>query len=322
MPKISVVVPIYKVEKYLRHCVDSILSQTFTNFELILVDDGSPDDCGKICDEYAKTDKRIVVIHQENGGLSDARNTGIEWALANSDSEWLTFVDSDDWIDKNFLKILLNMVLKNGVDVGVCNFSRISDVTETEIKEEYIAQKWNVEEFFTQKNLNFTVAWGKLYKKSLLSAIRYPKGKIHEDEFVTYKLLFRCPYIMFTEAPLYNYFVNSESIMGTTWTPKHLVALEAFEERLVFFHQNGRKDLYNWQLEHYLFYLCDCCKKLEKNSQYKKYRYPTKKRLRKILKELEKSTHSKLSQEKRWIYDIAYPSERKIYWIIKGIISK
>ena len=103
MPQISVIVPVYKVEPYLRRCVDSILGQTFTDFELILVDDGSPDNCPAICDEYARKDTRVHVIHQENGGLSAARNAGIDWAFANSDSQWLTSVDSDEWVHPEML---------------------------------------------------------------------------------------------------------------------------------------------------------------------------------------------------------------------------
>lgn len=108
MPTISVIVPVYKVEPYLNRCVDSILRQTYQDFELILVDDGSPDRCGEICDEYARQDSRIHVIHKENGGLSDARNAGIDWVEANSDSRWLIFADSDDWVHPELLARLLD----------------------------------------------------------------------------------------------------------------------------------------------------------------------------------------------------------------------
>ena len=110
MPKISVIVPIYKVEKYLNRCVDSILHQTFTDFELILVDDGSPDNCGKMCDEYAEKDSRVVVIHKKNGGLSDARNKGLDWVFANSNSEYVVFIDSDDYIDERYLELLYKSI--------------------------------------------------------------------------------------------------------------------------------------------------------------------------------------------------------------------
>ena len=106
MPEISVIVPVYKVEQFIHRCVDSILLQSFYDFELILVDDGSPDQCGAICDAYAAADNRIHVIHQKNGGLSAARNTGIDYVMANSKSHWLTFVDSDDWLHPDFLKVL------------------------------------------------------------------------------------------------------------------------------------------------------------------------------------------------------------------------
>ena len=119
MPQISVIVPVYKVEDCLNRCVDSILKQSFSDFELILIDDGSPDQCGAICDEYAKKDNRIVVIHQNNGGLSAARNAGIDWAFANSQSEWLTFIDSDDWVHPEYLERLLNAAITQNVSISV-----------------------------------------------------------------------------------------------------------------------------------------------------------------------------------------------------------
>ena len=117
VPEVSVIVPIYNVELYLSRCIDSILAQTFTDFELILVDDGSPDKCGEICDKYAAQDKRIHVIHKENGGLSDARNAGIEWTLNNTSCLWITFVDSDDWVHPEYLEILYK-VCKDFLDLG------------------------------------------------------------------------------------------------------------------------------------------------------------------------------------------------------------
>ena len=122
MPVISVIVPIYKVEPYLRKCIDSVLAQTFTDFELILVDDGSPDNCGAICDEYAAKDDRIRVIHQENRGLSAARNAGIDWAFAHSDSQWLTFIDSDDIVAPDFLAKMISATEQAHADLCVCDF--------------------------------------------------------------------------------------------------------------------------------------------------------------------------------------------------------
>ena len=122
MAKISIVVPVYKVEKYLYRCVKSILEQTFFDFDLVLVDDGSPDSCGELCDEYAATDKRIQVIHQKNGGLSAARNSGIELCLKNSDSEWITFIDSDDWVHPRYLELLYEAAIETGLSAVLVNF--------------------------------------------------------------------------------------------------------------------------------------------------------------------------------------------------------
>ena len=128
MPKISIVVPVYKVEKYLQRCVASLLEQSFTSFDLILVDDGSPDLCGKICDQYAEKDNRIHVIHQKNGGLSAARNSGIDWSISNSDSGWITFVDSDDWVDPQYLECLYNAVKLYKTNISICAYKETADV--------------------------------------------------------------------------------------------------------------------------------------------------------------------------------------------------
>ena len=126
MPKISVIVPVYKVEKYLNRCVDSILAQTLSDFELILVDDGSPDNCGIICDDYQSKDNRVVVIHKENGGLSDARNKGIERALTNGESEWITFIDSDDYVNERYLELLFSAAINNQVDLSCCGLKKFN----------------------------------------------------------------------------------------------------------------------------------------------------------------------------------------------------
>ena len=124
MPLVSVIVPVYKVEAYLHRCVDSILNQSYSDLELILVDDGSPDRCGEICDAYAAQDNRVHVIHQENGGLSAARNAGMDWMMAHSDAQWLTFVDSDDWIHRDYLKTLMGMIQRDKTKLAMCLLER------------------------------------------------------------------------------------------------------------------------------------------------------------------------------------------------------
>lgn len=243
MPIISVIVPVYKVEQYIHRCINSILEQSFADFELILIDDGSPDNCGTICDEYAKVDNRVRVIHQENGGLSAARNTGIDWVMQNSGSEWITFVDSDDWVKNNYLERLFEAVQKYGSKVSVGDFKKVSD-TETVKNFETEIIEINPEELWISNRANATVAWGKLYGKNLFEEIRYPIGRIHEDEFVTYKLLFPLEKIAYVQECLYMYFQNDEGIMNTSWSLKRLDALDAFEEQLKFFKKGKFKQVF------------------------------------------------------------------------------
>ncbi|MCI7737040.1 MAG: glycosyltransferase [Clostridiales bacterium] len=245
MPTISVIVPVYKVELYLRRCIDSILGQTFTDFELILVDDGSPDNCGAICDEYAQKDLRVHVIHQENRGVSAARNAGIDWAFAHSDSEWISFVDSDDWVHPKMLECLMNATMEHNVMLSVCGYVE-TDGEVPEIQAAQLdAQTWFPENFFILKNGNAIIPWGKLYKKRLFEKQRFPEGRIHEDEFATYKVLFACRSIAAISAPLYYYFKNSDSITKSGWTPKRFDKLDALDEQADFFRMNGFKHAYD-----------------------------------------------------------------------------
>ena len=236
MPEISVIVPVYKVEKYLCRCIDSILAQTFTDFELILVDDGSPDKCGEICEEYAKKDQRVHVIHQENGGLSAARNTGIDWAFANSDSEWITFIDSDDWVHLEYLELLYKTATVLKVKISITGF----EVVEAEnqmVEGVQVAtfQQYKPDAFWLHNRETATIACAKLYFRELLRNIRYPLGKINEDEFTTYKLLFACEEIAFISPKLYFYRQRSGSIMKSEWTIKRLDAIDAFKEQFEYF---------------------------------------------------------------------------------------
>ncbi|MBO4897376.1 MAG: glycosyltransferase family 2 protein [Clostridia bacterium] len=259
MPKISVIVPVYKVEKYIHRCIDSILNQTFSDFELILVDDGSPDNCGRICDEYAECDDRIKVIHKENGGLSDARNAGIDWAFKNSGSEWLTFIDSDDWVHEKYLELLFAAASENGVSLSSCGHKPLKDISETENIIENDDVIIDSPENMFQKGLeyteyNFTTAWGRLYKKDLFEKIRYPKGRLHEDELTTYKLIYQCDKIAVIKAPLYYYFQNAEGIMSQKDSPAKMSdRLTGVLEQIDFFYKNGFPVSFGVAIKHYAF---------------------------------------------------------------------
>lgn len=247
MPIISVIVPVYKVEAYLDRCVQSILDQTYTDFELILVDDGSPDNCGTMCDAWAKKDSRIRVIHKENGGLSDARNAGIDIARG----QYLSFVDSDDYIHPKMLEALYAGVTEHSLPVSVCGY------TETEGEplpepSDLEAVVWNAQEFYLERCVNATVAWGKLYAADCFATLRYPKGKIHEDEFLTYKILFEHPSIAVVDCPLYGYFRNGAGITKSRWNPKHLQELQAVEEQCAYFKRHGLANVYRKRARDYI----------------------------------------------------------------------
>lgn len=282
---ISVIVPVYNVENYLRKCIDSILNQTFDDFELILVDDGSPDNCGTICEEYSKKDSRIIVIHKTNGGLSDARNAGLDWVFKYSESEWITFVDSDDWIHPKYLELLYSTAVNYSVSVSVCNSVEITcrDISYDIIKESPCIKILNFENNYSN---GFVHAWGKLYTKDAFKDLRYPVGIIHEDLFVTYRILFRYNQFAYIDKVLYLYFNNKEGISHSSWNLKRMDEFKGYDEQLAFLKKNKLNKPYNVCLERYLFRISEVLdKELTNLSAGKKREYEKilKKKMRKIL---------------------------------------
>lgn len=319
MSSISVIVPVYKVEKYLNRCVDSILNQTFTDFEVILVDDGSPDACPQICEEYAQKDPRVHVLHQKNGGLSAARNAGIDWAFANSNSQWLTFVDSDDWIHPRTLEALLNAAQDNHVDVSICGFQKTNG-EEVGVSNDLPVQLWSPEDFYVKYIVNVAVAWGKLYKKECFSSIRYPVGKLHEDEFVTYKILFSCEEIAFVDAPFYAYFQNPMGTMLSLWTPNRLAAIDALLEQIAFFESYHYEKARLRAAKRMLQTIVDnlvLAKGVEDKSSTTYLRNLLKKQIKSYKKELGLSPGKTC-----YFYEAAYPGLMKLYWYGVAALKK
>lgn len=227
---VSIIVPVYNVEKYLKKCLDSIIKQTYENLEIILVDDGSTDSSGIICDEYALKDDRIKVIHKKNGGLSDARNVGID----NANGSYLCCIDSDDYVDEEMIQRLYNSVIANGADMSICNFLEVDDNGIVLPKEQSGIMGDGVlykNEFYSPSNIKyftvFTVAWNKLYKREIFDDIRYPYGKIHEDEFVVHKIFDKCNVISCVEKPMYYYLQRSNSIAHSKFSVRKLDLAEA-----------------------------------------------------------------------------------------------
>lgn len=245
---ISVVVPIYRVEKYLRTCVESILCQTYKNIEVILVDDGSTDNCPRICDSFAEADRRIKVIHKRNGGLSDARNIGI----TQSKGKYISVIDADDFVENTYLQTLLNLLKKTGSDIAVCNYQMFSDnglqinyLCKSEKIEVFDDKQQIMRNFFNNKCGITVVAWNKLYKRYLFNEIEYPKGKNYEDEATTYRLFYKAKKVVYTNTPLYYYLQRQDSIMGEKMGMKNLVAFEALDGAIQFYEENNENYLRN-----------------------------------------------------------------------------
>ena len=247
---ISVIVPVYNTEKFLNRCVDSILNQTYKDLEILLVDDGSTDKSSTICEEYASLDKRIKVIHRENGGLSAARNTGIE----NAKGEYFLFLDSDDEILPTMLEELLFVLEKAEADIAVCDFYQIiegqtqDNIEVTDIFDKNLIGtirvyegKKKMEQIYTN-NLITVVQWNKLFKRKIFDDIRFPEGKLHEDEFVIHKELFAADKVAYIDRKLHLYYRHEESISYNPSAKNVSNVLEAFEDRMNFLEKEAYED--------------------------------------------------------------------------------
>lgn len=250
-PLISIIVPIYNVESYLERCVVSLQNQTYSPVEIILVDDGSPDRCGAICDEFAAKDDRIRVIHKPNGGLSDARNAGIDAAQGS----YLAFIDSDDYIHPQMMEILYKNITEAGADLSMCDIKNAYTLDAEYFDFDNTTRLYTnmeaLQELFTYYCQIFVMVCNKLYRKEAFAEFRFAKGKIHEDEFLTYKILHHSPKIVFSTARLYYYYQSPNSIMRSQFSEKRLQYAEAMEERLAYFEENKLNQFYNLTLQKY-----------------------------------------------------------------------
>lgn len=346
---VSVIVPIYMVEPYLKRAVDSIRNQTYQNLEIILVDDGSKDQCGGICDDYAKADNRIVVIHKENGGLSDARNAGLDIARG----EYIMFVDSDDYIASDCVETLLGCLKEHDADVSMCSYA-VTDSTEFDEsifaagrnneKEKKQSKEWKIKtdnhksdgheydgsvEICDRRKLlsnlydanhrdatYFIVSWNKIYKASLWDGIRFPKGKIHEDEATTYKIYDRARKGVYLHRPLYGYFTAPDSITRARFNIKRLQWMDALDDRIAYF-ENKLTESQNIEELDFLQDQIACAKRARADAAIHYY-YPLKDELpmeRDAAKRLKKYVYQEWKNEKRpgyLIFSLSAPLYRLI----------
>ena len=238
-PIVSIIIPVYKVEKYLRNCIESVLAQTYENWEMILVDDGSPDECPAICDEYAARDSRVTALHQQNAGQSSARNRALDCPPK---GDFVTFLDSDDFWHKDYLKNLVELALTYDAEIAQCGYVCGTENSYPKLKGKISIETYDNHSIFLSERANI-VMWGKLFKKHIFENIRMPVGLYNEDDWTTWKLYYRAKNIVVTTKPLYYYTENPISTMARLGKKPDLRFTNAYDERIGFFVQTGEKDL-------------------------------------------------------------------------------
>ena len=269
---ISVIIPVYNVARYLGKCVDSVLNQTYTNLEIILVNDGSTDISPELCNEYAALDSRVKVLHQANAGLSAARNKGLSMASG----EIIYFLDSDDYIVREALEMLYQNMKKYQADISIGNFVRVEEGEEEYISdiaaEAFCAEGeevlWNI--YRDDLKGCSVIACGKLYRKELWDSLRFPEGKCHEDEYVAHYLLGNACRVAYVLRPLYCYLIRKNSITEQTYNLKRLDAGEAFADRVRYFRELGYEALANRAMEVYLWWIIESYCKIWKYLKHEK----------------------------------------------------
>lgn len=228
--KVSVIIPIYKVEPYLRQCLDSVVGQTYQNLEIICVDDGSPDRCGDICEEYSSRDNRIRVIHRENGGLSAARNTGIDAATG----EYICFIDSDDYVKKTYVEYLYGLIMKYDAEIAVCPLLQYISEQNIETKKSGVEQRMTPSEalsyIFQNSKYVGVYAWNKMYHRDVFTSIRYPEGKCYEDSGTTYRLFLASKNIAIGKVPQYYYRVSRSGQITSSGFEKKMDKIAFIDE--------------------------------------------------------------------------------------------
>lgn len=323
VPAVSIVVPVYNTEKYIRRCIDSILAQTFTDYEVILVDDGSTDGSGNICDEYAAEDARVRVIHQENQGQAAARNHAVSIARG----QWISFVDSDDVIHPQMIYELYHAAMEHDVKISMCGCMENNHLTtdffdscnpvfhKQEIDEPYL------EKLFHQDKYYYWSVWGKLIDRQIFLEDPFENGRIYEDNAVICKWLVKAEICVYTEKQFYFYYINSMGTTKSQFRAKQLDYLWALETQLIFYRQLHYRKMRSVVASVYVYELLYFQSEVQKRLEDHK----TSRRLRgKLVKFLlmNKDEHNLDKRQILSILDQIYPNLMKLYWTVDALIKK
>ena len=251
--QICIIIPVFNAKDYLDRCIESILAQTKTDFELVLIDDGSTDGSGEICENYSQRDSRIIVFHQQNSGQSKARNVGLDYVFSKESIDYISFVDSDDVVSPKYLEILHSALVSEQSDLCIANYIVLNENDEFRDDTDNCTfeSSEDLESFWLEHNS--PTVWGKLYKKRIFEGVRYPEGVIFEDEATTYKTVFGCKRITFCSAVVYGYYrYHPHSTMNKGDTPyRHEMWLNSFKHQMDFYYINDYNRLFG---KYYCFY--------------------------------------------------------------------
>ena len=306
LPLISIIIPVYNVQDYLKKCLDSVLQQTYNKLEIILVNDGSTDSSGEVCDYYSTLDNRIRVFHQPNKGLSAARNAGFSLSCG----EYILFLDSDDFIHPQMLSLMLYELQQNNADLVCCHKRRVEpdfpNPTDTVQPNAYSVTQYNdykaFYEIYTSNYTNMVVCWNKLYPRELISSFTFPQGRIHEDEFFSPRVLSTTKNLTMIEYPLYFYVKRPNSIMNRPLSQKSIDKLLCIADNVAYFKETDQLDKSKMESIRLLDYSISFCVT---------FRTQNNRKLEKQVRSLFNSTYhalnkSKLSKNKRIKYTLFY----------------
>lgn len=323
MSKISVIIPVYNVAKdnYLKDCLDSVLAQTFTDYDLILVDDGSTDASGVICDEYAKNDARIKVFHKKNGGQSSARNLGIEWAIKNSDSEWVSFIDGDDTVHPNFLEYLYKVAIESKTKISACRFRFVKNRDEQIKNDTYSERIQSSDDYFINTDIVNVSPCNKLYHKTLLGSIKFIEGRYCEDKIFCYEAVLAVDKVAVIDAVLYKYIYRQGSTMHTQHSIKRIRDNFWILNRMCCDFQVRYKHLFPIVKERakreYLSIYSEAIKEEGDVSFIKKVKRVFNKNFRKYLRICKIKMKENIGA-----YELVYPNFMRFYFLVKKIVKK
>lgn len=322
MYPLSIIVPVYNAEAYLDRCVQSILAQTMTDFELILVDDGSPDRCGEMCDAYARQDPRIRVIHQANAGQAAARNRALDIAQG----EYFGFADSDDFIHPQTFEILLQNAKKHRAQISVGGYQPVTGLVNHSTLHNVPSHSWKGAEFLRHCLIDGVdkkpwVLWDKIFHRDCFRTLRFPEGRIFEDNAVVYRMLYEAEIVADCDAKLYYYFFNEDSTVNQSFKLKHLDWLKVLEEMIPYFEEKRDQILVDKLNHSYLSALAELHGKVKQHLDE-----PA------VLKDLKKKLQRQYAQEKKKysitikthpnVIEILRPGYAKAYWTTQGLLSR